>query len=208
MSASNKLRFGPELVLGQPFGLRDDSFGLDCSHAGKQLCLFICFDPFLSAAGFLEDYFWGLHMHLLDSHQRVPGDKVAASLSFNYLVCRPAFECRSSLPSKPACHLFEIKVTRWIPGVSYEGAIELRHPVTWTVGMECFSLANFPWLSRTCPWKVQPATDAIEILPAKVVLIINAGPSVLAELQDAVDGHSISLALCHELFSANALKYA
>lgn len=119
MSASNKLRFGPELVLGQPFGLRDDSFGLDCSHAGKQLCLFICFDPFLSAAGFLEDYFWGLHMHLLDSHQRVPGDKVAASLSFNYLVCRPAFECRSSLPSKPTCHLFEIKVTHWIPGVSY-----------------------------------------------------------------------------------------
>lgn len=141
ISASNKLWVGPELVPGQPFGLRDDSFGLDCGHAGKQLCLFICFDPFLSAAGFLEDYFWGLHMHSVDSHQRTPRDKVAASLSFNYLARRPAFECRSLFLSTPTCHLFEINVTRWMPGVGYEGAIIKvgSEQLAWGV----FSRANF-----------------------------------------------------------------
>lgn len=51
-------------------------------------------------------------MHSVDSHQRTPRDKVAASLPFNYLVGRPAFECRSLLLSTPTCHLFEINVTR------------------------------------------------------------------------------------------------
>lgn len=40
-------------------------------------------------------------------------------------------------------------------------------------------------LSWTCPWREWPTTDAAEILPVKVFLIINAGPSILAELQAA-----------------------
>lgn len=43
-------------ILGQAFGFKDDSFGLEHGHAGEQLCWFVCFDPLLSTACCLEDF--------------------------------------------------------------------------------------------------------------------------------------------------------
>lgn len=69
------------------------------------------------------------------------------------------------------------------------------------------SFATFPnffsvWLSRMCPWREQPTTDAAaEILPVKVFLIINAGPPYWHNSRLPVDSHYISLTHCHELFS-------
>lgn len=69
------------------------------------------------------------------------------------------------------------------------------------------SFATFPnffsvWLSRMCPWREQPTTDAAaEILPVKVFLIINAGPPNWHNSRLPVDSHHISLTHCHELFS-------
>lgn len=69
------------------------------------------------------------------------------------------------------------------------------------------SFATFPnffsvWLSRMCPWREQPTTDAAaEILPVKVFLIINVGPPYWHNSRLPVDSHYISLTHCHELFS-------
>lgn len=49
------------------------------------------------------------------------------------------------------------------------------------------------WLSSMCPWREQPTTDAAEILPVKVFLIINAGPPYWQNSRLPVDGHHISL---------------
>lgn len=58
------------------------------------------------------------------------------------------------------------------------------------------------------PLKSAADTDAAEILPAKVVLIINAGPPRWHNSRLPVDGHHISLTHCHKLFSENMLTYA
>lgn len=63
-------------------------------------------------------------------------------------------------------------------------------------------------LSWTCPWREWPTTDAAEILPVKVFLIINAGPPYWQNSRLPVDGHHISLTHCHELFSQNMLTLA
>lgn len=64
------------------------------------------------------------------------------------------------------------------------------------------------WLSWMCPWREPPTTDAAEILPVKVFLIINAGPPRWQYSRLPVDGHHISLTHCHELFSQNMLTLA
>lgn len=56
ISVSNKPWIGPVQILGQPFGLKNDSFGLECGHTGEQLWWFVCFDPLLSTACRLEDF--------------------------------------------------------------------------------------------------------------------------------------------------------
>lgn len=56
ISVSNKPWIGPVQILGQPFGLKDDSFGLERGHAGEQLCWFVCFHPLLSTACSLEEF--------------------------------------------------------------------------------------------------------------------------------------------------------
>lgn len=56
ISLSNKPWIGPVQILGQPFGLKDDSFGLERGHTGEQLCWFVCFDPLVSTACCLEDF--------------------------------------------------------------------------------------------------------------------------------------------------------
>ncbi len=64
------------------------------------------------------------------------------------------------------------------------------------------------WLSRMCPWKEKPTTDAAEILPVKVFLIINGGPPYWQNSRLPVDGHHTSLTHCHELFLQNMLTLA
>lgn len=75
---------------------------------------------------------------------------------------------------------------------------------------EIFFWALFPnffsvWLSWMCPWRETPTTDAAEILPVKVFLIINAGPPYWQNSRLPVDGRRISVTHCHELFSQNML---
>lgn len=73
--------------------------------------------------------------------------------------------------------------------------------------VQCFQTFLSVWLSWMCPWRVQQTTDAAEILPVKVCLIINAGPPHWQNSRLPVDGHHISLTHCHELFSQNMLTY-
>lgn len=101
ISVSNKPWIGPLQILGQPFGFKDDSFGLDRGHAGEQLCWFVCFDPLPSTACRLED-FPGITytmksrlLHSMDCDQRLLRDEVCRGplrlLRFNYLFWRHAF---------------------------------------------------------------------------------------------------------------------
>lgn len=121
IGVSNKPRIGPVQILGQRFGLKDDSFGLERGHAGEQLCWFVCFDPLLSTACSLEDlpritYTMKSSLrHSLDSDQRLLRDEVCWGLlrllPFNYLFWHPAFECRSLRLNEFLRRLFDFSLS-------------------------------------------------------------------------------------------------
>lgn len=85
--------------------------------------------------------------------------------------------------------------------------LSVWHCCIWIIFFHCAMFPNFfsVWLSCMCPWREQLTTDAAEILPVKVFLIINAGPPYWQNSRLPVDGHHISLTHCHELFSHNML---